>query len=163
VDPRYPPLRADRLRCSASALLGARWSYTELGCGYWAWDPVENAALMPWLPAPPSCTRSWSRRSGMLKVWNAPLVALLRPLGTFLVRSGCLQSIHAFGDNTVGPYILGLIGWCDRLDGADRLPLDDLRSPKRSTRWSPASRPSSSTTCCSWRSARRSSGAPSSR
>ena len=45
-------------------LLGARWSYTELGWGgYWAWDPVENAALMPWLLAPPSCTRSWCRRS----------------------------------------------------------------------------------------------------
>ena len=45
-------------------LLGARWSYTELGWGgYWAWDPVENAALMPWLMGPRSCTRSWSRRS----------------------------------------------------------------------------------------------------
>ena len=104
----------------------------------------------------------------MLKVWNACLIVAtfsLALLGTFLVRSGVLQSIHAFGDSTVGPYILGLIGGRpDRLDGADRLP------PRRpalrasgSTRWSPARRSSWSTTCCWWRSAWRSSGAPSSR
>jgi cytochrome c-type biogenesis protein CcmF len=82
-------------------LLGARWSYTELGWGgYWAWDPVENAALMPWL-----CVTAYihsimiQEKRGMLKVWNASLILLtgtLSIVGTFLVRSGILSSIHAF-------------------------------------------------------------------
>src|SRR5437660_1225650 len=82
-------------------LLGARWSYTELGWGgYWAWDPVENAALMPWL----ACTAfihsiMIQEKRGMLKVWNASLIlatGTLSILGTFLVRSGILDSIHSF-------------------------------------------------------------------
>jgi cytochrome c-type biogenesis protein CcmF len=96
-------------------LLGARWSYTELGWGgYWAWDPVENAALMPWL-----CITAFihsimiQEKRGMLKVWNASLVlgsATLAIIGTFLVRSGVLDSIHAFGASTLGvPFVL-LIG-----------------------------------------------------
>jgi cytochrome c-type biogenesis protein CcmF len=96
-------------------LLGARWSYTELGWGgYWAWDPVENAALMPWL-----CITAFihsimiQEKRGMLKVWNASLVlgaGTLSILGTFLVRSGILDSIHAFGASTLGvPFVL-LIG-----------------------------------------------------
>jgi cytochrome c-type biogenesis protein CcmF len=108
-------------------LLGARWSYTELGWGgYWAWDPVENAALMPWL----CCTAfihsfMIQEKRGMLKVWNASLVlasGTLAILGTFLVRSGILNSIHAFGASTLGvPFVLliaamlagsiGLIVW----------------------------------------------------
>jgi cytochrome c-type biogenesis protein CcmF len=118
-------------------LLGARWSYTELGWGgYWAWDPVENAALMPWLMITAFLHSIMvQEKRGMLKVWNACLVVAsfsLALLGTFLVRSGVLQSIHAFGDNTVGPYILGLIGVV--LIGSTALivsRLDDLRSPKR--------------------------------
>jgi cytochrome c-type biogenesis protein CcmF len=118
-------------------LLGARWSYTELGWGgYWAWDPVENAALMPWL----ICTAFLhsimvQEKRGMLKVWNACLVVgtfSMALLGTFLVRSGVLQSIHAFGDNTVGPYLLVLIGVV--VIGSTALivsRLDELRSPKR--------------------------------
>ncbi len=95
-------------------LLGARWSYTELGWGgYWAWDPVENAALMPWLIGTAFLHSIMvQEKRGMLKVWNACLIVAtfsLALLGTFLVRSGVLQSIHAFGDSTVGPYILGLI------------------------------------------------------
>ena len=93
-------------------LLGARWSYTELGWGgYWAWDPVENAALMPWL-----CSTAFihsimiQEKRGMLKVWNASLVlasAALAILGTFLVRSGVLDSIHAFGASTLGvPFVM---------------------------------------------------------
>ena len=96
-------------------LLGARWSYTELGWGgYWAWDPVENAALMPWL-----CATAFihsimiQEKRGMLKVWNASLVlasGTMAILGTFLVRSGILNSIHAFGASTLGvPFVL-LIG-----------------------------------------------------
>ena len=109
-------------------LLGARWSYTELGWGgYWAWDPVENAALMPWLLGTAFLHSIMvQEKRGMLKVWNACLIVAtfsMALLGTFLVRSGVLQSIHAFGDSTVGPYILGLIAVvADRLDGADRLP-----------------------------------------
>ncbi len=93
-------------------LLGARWSYTELGWGgYWAWDPVENAALMPWL-----CTTAFihsimiQEKRGMLKVWNVSLIlasGTLAILGTFLVRSGVLDSIHAFGASTLGvPFVL---------------------------------------------------------
>jgi cytochrome c-type biogenesis protein CcmF len=93
-------------------LLGARWSYTELGWGgYWAWDPVENAALMPWL-----CVTAFlhsamiQEKRGMLKVWNVSLIlasGTLSILGTFLVRSGVLDSIHAFGASTLGiPFVL---------------------------------------------------------
>jgi cytochrome c-type biogenesis protein CcmF len=93
-------------------VLGARWSYTELGWGgYWAWDPVENAALMPWL-----CITAFihsimiQEKRGMLKVWNVSLVlasGTLAVLGTFLVRSGILDSIHAFGASTLGvPFVL---------------------------------------------------------
>jgi cytochrome c-type biogenesis protein CcmF len=118
-------------------LLGARWSYTELGWGgYWAWDPVENAALMPWLLGTAFLHSIMvQEKRGMLKVWNACLVVAtfsMALLGTFLVRSGVLQSIHAFGDNTVGPYILGLIGVV--VIGSTLLivsRLDDLRSEKR--------------------------------
>jgi cytochrome c-type biogenesis protein CcmF len=118
-------------------LLGARWSYTELGWGgYWAWDPVENAALMPWLVITAFLHSIMvQEKRGMLKVWNAALIVgsfSLALLGTFLVRSGVLQSIHAFGDNTVGPYILGLIAMV--LIGSTGLivsRLDDLRSEKR--------------------------------
>ncbi len=118
-------------------LLGARWSYTELGWGgYWAWDPVENAALMPWLMGTAFLHSIMvQEKRGMLKVWNACLIVAtfsLALLGTFLVRSGVLQSIHAFGDSTVGPYILGLIAVV--LLGSTALivsRLDDLRSEKR--------------------------------
>jgi cytochrome c-type biogenesis protein CcmF len=118
-------------------LLGARWSYTELGWGgYWAWDPVENAALMPWLLGTAFLHSIMvQEKRGMLKVWNAALIVgtfSMALLGTFLVRSGVLQSIHAFGDSTVGPYILGLIGVV--LVGSTALivsRLDDLRSEKR--------------------------------
>jgi cytochrome c-type biogenesis protein CcmF len=118
-------------------LLGARWSYTELGWGgYWAWDPVENAALMPWLMGTAFLHSIMvQEKRGMLKVWNASLIVAtfsLALLGTFLVRSGVLQSIHAFGDSTVGPYILGLIAVV--LVGSTALiasRLDDLRSEKR--------------------------------
>jgi len=93
-------------------LLGALWSYTELGWGgYWAWDPVENAALMPWL-----CITAFihsimiQEKRGMLKVWNVSLVlgaGTLAILGTFLVRSGILDSIHAFGASTLGiPFVI---------------------------------------------------------
>ncbi len=118
-------------------LLGARWSYTELGWGgYWAWDPVENAALMPWLIGTAFLHSIMvQEKRGMLKVWNACLIVAtfsLALLGTFLVRSGVLQSIHAFGNSTVGPYLLALIGVV--VIGSTALiisRLDDLRSEKK--------------------------------
>jgi cytochrome c-type biogenesis protein CcmF len=118
-------------------LLGSRWSYSELGWGgYWGWDPVENASLMPWL-----CGTAFlhsimvQERRGMLKVWNVSLICgtfALALLGTFLVRSGILDSIHAFGASTVGGPLLGLIAIV--VIGSALLivsRLDDLRSTKR--------------------------------
>jgi cytochrome c-type biogenesis protein CcmF len=93
-------------------LLGARWSYAELGWGgYWAWDPVENAALMPWLTGTAFLhSIQIQEKRGMLKVWNASLVlatGILAITGTFLVRSGILDSIHAFGASTLGvPFVV---------------------------------------------------------
>src|ERR671931_456968 len=88
-------------------LLGARWSYSELGWGgYWAWDPVESASLMPWLVGTAFLHSAMiQEKRGMLKVWNVSLVlaaGILAVLGTFLVRSGILDSIHAFGASTLG-------------------------------------------------------------
>jgi cytochrome c-type biogenesis protein CcmF len=95
-------------------LLGGRWAYEELGWGgYWAWDPVENAAFMPWLVATAFLHSVMvQERRGMLKVWNMVLVVLTFSLclfGTFLTRSGVLSSVHAFGESTLGPYFLGMI------------------------------------------------------
>ena len=96
-------------------LLGARWSYAELGWGgYWAWDPVENASLLPWLTGTAFLhSVMLQEKRGMLKVWNASLVlatGTLCILGTFLVRSGILDSIHAFGASTLGVPFVTLIG-----------------------------------------------------
>jgi cytochrome c-type biogenesis protein CcmF len=96
-------------------ILGARWSYTELGWGgYWAWDPVENAALMPWLVATAYIHSIMiQEKRGMLKVWNASLILLagtLAIVGDFLVRSGILSSIHAFvSDPTLNTAFVALI------------------------------------------------------
>jgi cytochrome c-type biogenesis protein CcmF len=95
-------------------VLGARWSYSELGWGgYWAWDPVENASLMPWLTGTAFLHSVMiQEKRGMLKVWNVSLVlatGVLAILGTFLVRSGILESIHAFGASTLGIPFLALI------------------------------------------------------
>ncbi len=93
-------------------VLGARWSYSELGWGgYWGWDGVENAALMPWLTATAFLHSVMiQERRGMLKIWNVSLVlttGILAILGTFVVRSGILSSIHAFGASTLGvPFVV---------------------------------------------------------
>src|SRR5215210_5946450 len=92
-------------------MLGALWSFSELGWGgYWAWDPVENASLMPWLAGTAFLHSAMvQERRGMLKVWNVSLVMaafILALVGTFLVRSGILESIHAFGASTLGvPFV----------------------------------------------------------
>jgi cytochrome c-type biogenesis protein CcmF len=122
---------------SLGLALGARWSYSELGWGgYWAWDPVENAALLPWLTGTAFIHSIMvQERRGMLRVWNVSLIVVtfaLSLLGTFLVRSGVLQSIHAFGESKVGPPLLVLIATV--LIGSTLLiisRLDDLRSERR--------------------------------
>ena len=107
-------------------MLGALWSYTELGWGgYWAWDPVENASLMPWLVGTAFLHSIMvQEKRGMLKVWNASLICAtfaLALLGTFLVRSGILNSIHAFGASTIGVQMLVFIALRGRaVGGADR-------------------------------------------
>ncbi len=122
---------------SVGVLLGAGWSYVELGWGgYWGWDPVENASLMPWLVGTAFLHSIMvQERRGMLKVWNVSLICAtfaLSLLGTFLVRSGILQSIHAFGESTVGTPLLVLIAVV--LAGSTALivsRLPDLRSERR--------------------------------
>jgi cytochrome c-type biogenesis protein CcmF len=118
-------------------LLGALWSYSVLGWGgYWAWDPVENVALLPWLVATAFLHSSMlEERRGVARVWNAVLVIAafaLMTFGTFLTRGNVLESIHAFTESPVGPAYLaflalillcgfGLVAW--------RLPT--LRTPGR--------------------------------
>jgi cytochrome c-type biogenesis protein CcmF len=99
----------------AGILLGARWSWSELGWGgYWAWDPVENASLLPWLTGTAFLhSLMIQEKRGMLRVWNVSLVlatGILAIMGTFLVRSGILESIHAFGASTLGIPFLALLG-----------------------------------------------------
>ncbi|MEL6983229.1 MAG: heme lyase CcmF/NrfE family subunit, partial [Actinomycetota bacterium] len=112
---------------TAGILLGAWWSYEVLGWGgYWAWDPVENASLLPWLTGTAYIHSVMvQERRGMLRVWNLSLVCAtfsLTILGTFLTRSGVVESVHAFSDGPIGPWLLvffglsaavsiGLIGW----------------------------------------------------
>jgi cytochrome c-type biogenesis protein CcmF len=95
-------------------LLGAHWAYEEVGWGgYWAWDPVENAALMPWLAATAFLHSVMvQEKKGMLKVWNMVLVSgafSLSLYGTFLTRSGVVNSVHSFVQSPVGGYLLGLV------------------------------------------------------
>ncbi len=95
-------------------LLGAHWAYVEVGWGgYYAWDPVENAALMPWLAATAFLHSVMvQERKGMLKVWNMVLVALafeLSVFGTFLTRSGVVNSIHSFAKSPIGTWFLAFV------------------------------------------------------
>jgi cytochrome c-type biogenesis protein CcmF len=108
-------------------ILGSWWSYEVLGwSGVWAWDPVENASFIPWLTATAYIHSVLvQERRGMLRVWNLSLLVAtfsLTILGTFLTRSGILNSVHAFSDSDIGPFLLsffalivvvsvGLIGW----------------------------------------------------
>ena len=95
-------------------ILGAHWAYVEVGWGgYYAWDPVENAALMPWLAATAFLHSVMiQERKGMLRVWNMVLVALafeLSVFGTFLTRSGVVESIHSFAKSSIGGWFLGFV------------------------------------------------------
>ena len=96
-------------------LLGGWWSYEVLGWGgVWGWDPVENASFLPWLTGTAYLHSVLvQERRGMLRVWNISLLVAtfsLTILGTFITRSGVLQSVHAFSNGTIGPYLLGFFG-----------------------------------------------------
>jgi cytochrome c-type biogenesis protein CcmF len=122
---------------TAGILLGSWWSYEVLGWGgYWAWDPVENASLMPWLTGTAYLHSVLvQERRGMLRVWNISLLCAtfaLTILGTFITRSGVIESVHAFTTSGIGVAIISffalivlstvvLIGWRG----------DRLRSPGR--------------------------------
>ncbi len=100
---------------TAGLLLGMWWAYHVLGWGgYWGWDPVENAALMPWLTATAFLHSSMvQERRGALKVWNLSLVLAtfaLSIFGTFEVRSGVISSVHSFAYSSIGPWFLGFLG-----------------------------------------------------
>tara|TARA_B100001179_G_scaffold222359_1_gene198713 strand:- start:48 stop:1991 length:1944 start_codon:yes stop_codon:yes gene_type:complete len=120
---------------SVGILLGAWWSYEVLGWGgYWAWDPVENASFLPWLTGTAFIhSVIVQERRGMLRVWNLSLLLAtfaLTIFGTFLTRSGVIDSVHEFSASSLGPLLLGffalilvvsvaLVGWRG----------DQLRSP----------------------------------
>jgi cytochrome c-type biogenesis protein CcmF len=112
---------------TAGIILGAWWAYEVLGWGgYWGWDPVENASFLPWLTGTAYLHSVMvQERRGMLRVWNLSLLCAtfaLTILGTFLTRSGVIESVHAFTTSSIGPALLGffavivivsvgLIGW----------------------------------------------------
>ena len=96
---------------TAGIILGGHWAYIELGWGgFWAWDPVENASFLPWLTATAYLHSVMvEERRGMLRVWNVVLsivTYLLTVFGTFLTRSGIVQSVHACADSDVGEVFL---------------------------------------------------------
>ena len=128
-------------------LLGAHWAYVEVGWGgYFAWDPVENAALMPWLAATAFLHSVMiQEKRGMLKIWNVVLVIgafALALFGTFLTRSGIISSIHSFTESSIGPWFLGFIGLV--LAGSILLVLSRLPLLRSKTRLeSPVSREAS--------------------
>src|SRR5467141_797456 len=101
---------------SIGLILGMWWAYVELGWGgYWAWDPVENAALLPWLVMTAFLHSVMiQEKRGMLKKWNLALIIgawLLSIFGTFLTRSGVISSVHSFTQSPVGWWFLGFLAF----------------------------------------------------
>jgi cytochrome c-type biogenesis protein CcmF len=99
---------------STGILLGAGWAYAVLGWGgYWGWDPVENASLLPWITATAFLhSVMMQEKKGMMKVWNMVLVSgtfFLCIFGTFLTRSGIVNSVHAFAQSPIGKYFVGFL------------------------------------------------------
>jgi len=95
-------------------MLGAAWAYHVLGWGgYWGWDPVENASLLPWLAGTAFLhSVMMQEKKGMMKVWNMVLIAttfFLCILGTFMTRSGFVESVHAFARSDIGKYFAGFL------------------------------------------------------
>ncbi|MFB3812892.1 MAG: heme lyase CcmF/NrfE family subunit [Terriglobales bacterium] len=99
---------------TAGIFLGAHWAYQVLGWGgYWGWDPVENASLLPWLTGTAFLhSVMMQEKRGMLKVWNVWLIFttfLLSIFGTFLTRSGVVSSVHAFAQSSIGSWFVGFL------------------------------------------------------
>src|SRR5579872_5328308 len=99
---------------STGVMLGAAWAYHVLGWGgYWGWDPVENASLLPWLSGTAFLhSVMMQEKKGMMKVWNIVLVSatfFLCILGTFLTRSGIVNSVHAFAQGSIGKYFVAFM------------------------------------------------------
>lgn len=133
---------------SIGNLVGARWSYTELGWGgYWAWDPVENASLLPWLTLTAYLhSIMLQEKKNMFKLWNHSLLIvsyLLTIFGTYLVRSGVLASVHAFSNSSMGKMFLifllvitiiafGILAKSYPVLKIERLSIDSL-NPKETT------------------------------
>ncbi len=116
-------------------ILGSWWSYEVLGWGgYWAWDPVENASFLPWLTGTAFLhSVMLQERRGMLRVWNLSLLTAtfaLTILGTFLTRSGVLDSVHSFTESPIGPWLLSFFALVVVVSvGLIALRGDRLRSP----------------------------------
>ena len=117
LDPRHPEVdpRVAGSSSRSGITLGMWWAYVELGWGgYWAWDPVENASLLPWLTMTAFLHSVMiQEKRGMLKRWNVGLVIgtfLLSIFGTFITRSGVIASVHSFTQSNVGYFFLGLPG-----------------------------------------------------
>ncbi|MEY2935830.1 MAG: hypothetical protein RL033_6579, partial [Pseudomonadota bacterium] len=96
--------------------LGMKWAYEELGWGgYWAWDPVENAACLPWFTATAYVHSTMiQERRNTLRVWNVMLICItffLTIFGTFLTRSGLISSVHSFAQSDIGIYFAGFMGF----------------------------------------------------
>jgi cytochrome c-type biogenesis protein CcmF len=100
---------------SVGIILGAHWAYAVLGWGgYWAWDPVENASLLPWITATAFLhSVMMQEKRGMMRVWNVWLVFvtfMLTILGTLLTRSGVISSVHAFAESSIGGWFVAFLG-----------------------------------------------------
>ena len=128
---------------TVAVIMGGWWSYEVLGWGgYWAWDPVENAAVVPWFVATALLhTMLVQARRATLRVWNLTLALatyLLVLIGTFLTRSGVIQSVHSFTQSAVGPALLGFILVALVVSGgllvwrSDRLGVDQPLGPRLS-------------------------------
>ena len=119
---------------TAGIILGAWWSYEVLGWGgYWAWDPVENVSFLPWLTGTAFLHSVMvQERQGMLRVWNLSLLCstfALTILGTFVTRSGVLESVHSFTESGIGPLLLGFFALVAAVSvGLIAWRGDDLRS-----------------------------------
>ncbi len=99
---------------TVGVLLGAHWAYAVLGWGgYWGWDPVENAALLPWITGTAFLhSVMMQEKRGMMKVWNVWLVFItfmLCILGTMLTRAGLVNSVHAFAESSIGGWFVGFL------------------------------------------------------
>ena len=155
---------------TCGVFLGMHWAYAVLGWGgYWGWDPVENASILPWLTGTAFLhSVMMQEKRGMMKVWNMWLIFatfLLSIFGTFLTRSGVVSSVHAFAQSGIGPWFVAfLVAHFRRVRVLLRAqPFAPRRASTNWSRWYRANPVSCSTTCCCWSPASPCCGAPCSR